>query len=182
MKQVTVARSRTLAANCYDYPQYYDIALQPYTETEANFIEAACRKYCPFVAHRFLEPACGTGRLVTEWAARGYQVTGFDRSQRVLGYLRRLSASSVPLLVENVQSLLKSSHFEQYERLVFLSQRGSMVIRCRRVLDCPFQSSLSFCEDAFCLSALKIFTSVTSNPQPCAAYENRCRRGKNHQP
>jgi SAM-dependent methyltransferase len=84
-----MARSRTLVANCYDYPQYYDIALQPYTETEADFIEAACRKYCPFVARRFLEPACGTGRLVTELAARGYQVTGFDRSQPVLGYLRR---------------------------------------------------------------------------------------------
>ena len=84
-----MGRSRILVANCYDYPQYYDIALQAYTRLEADFIEAACRKYCRFVARRFLEPACGTGRLVTELAARGYQVTGFDRSQPVLGYLRR---------------------------------------------------------------------------------------------
>jgi SAM-dependent methyltransferase len=82
-------RSRILVASCYDYPEYYDIALQPYTETEADFIEAACRKYCPFVARRFLEPACGTGRLVTELASRGYQVSGFDRSRPALGYLRR---------------------------------------------------------------------------------------------
>jgi len=76
-------------ANCYDYPQYYDIAFQAYTQAEADFIDAACRKYCPFVASRLLEPACGTGRLITELATRGYQMTGFDLSQPALSYLRR---------------------------------------------------------------------------------------------
>src|SRR5439155_17513432 len=89
MEQVAMVRSRILIANCYDYPQYYDIAFQAYTRREADFIEAACRKYCSFDARRFLEPACGTGRLVTELAARGYQVTGFDLSQPALGYLRQ---------------------------------------------------------------------------------------------
>ncbi len=89
MKQVTMARSRTLVANCYDYPQYYDIALQDYTQLEADFIEAACRKYCPFVARRLLEPACGTGRLITALATRGYQVVGFDLNRPALSYLRR---------------------------------------------------------------------------------------------
>jgi SAM-dependent methyltransferase len=78
-----------LAANCYDYPQYYDIAFQAYTQREADFIEAACRKYCPFEVRRLLEPACGSGRLVTELAARGYQMTGFDLNQPALSYLRR---------------------------------------------------------------------------------------------
>jgi SAM-dependent methyltransferase len=50
---------------------------------------AACGKYCAFDAHRFLEPACGTGRLIIELTARGYQVTGFDLSQPALSYLRR---------------------------------------------------------------------------------------------
>src|SRR5207245_7146842 len=81
--------SRILVANCYDYPQYYDIAFQAYTQREADFIEAACRKYCSFDARRFLEPAGGTGRLITELAARGYQTTGFDLSQPALGYLGR---------------------------------------------------------------------------------------------
>jgi SAM-dependent methyltransferase len=81
--------SRIRVANCYDYPQYYDIAFQAYTQREADFIEAGCHKYCPFAARRFLEPACGTGRLVTELAARGYQVTGFDLSQPALSYLQR---------------------------------------------------------------------------------------------
>jgi SAM-dependent methyltransferase len=87
--RVTMARSGILVANCYDYPQYYDIAFQAYTQREADFIEAACRKYCSFDVRQLLEPACGSGRLVTELAARGYQMTGFDLSQRALSYLRR---------------------------------------------------------------------------------------------
>src|SRR5438067_5694166 len=84
-----MGRSRTLSANWFDYPHYYDIAFQGYTEGEIDFIEAACRKYCPFEARRFLEPACGTGRLITALAARGYEVTGFDISRPALSYLRR---------------------------------------------------------------------------------------------
>ena len=38
---------------------------------------------------QLLEPACGTGRLVAELAARGYGVTGFDLSEPSLAYLRR---------------------------------------------------------------------------------------------
>jgi SAM-dependent methyltransferase len=88
-ERIAVGRSRILVANWYDYPQYYDIAFQANTRLETDFIEAACRKYCPFNARRFLEPACGSGRLVIELAARGYQVIGFDLSQPALGYLRR---------------------------------------------------------------------------------------------
>jgi len=82
-------RNGILAANWYDYPQYYDIAFQANTRLETDFIEAACRKYCSFDARRLLEPACGTGRLITELATRGYQVTGFDISQPALRYLRQ---------------------------------------------------------------------------------------------
>src|SRR6266478_4235835 len=81
-------------ANWYDHPQYYDIAFQSYTAGEADFIEAACRKYCPFSVRRFLEPACGSGRLLTTLARRGYQVTGFDLSQPALRYLQRRLARS----------------------------------------------------------------------------------------
>src|SRR5216684_2286550 len=84
-----MASSRIIVANCYDYPQYYDVALPAYTKREADFIEAACRKYCPFDTRRFLEPACGTGRLIAGLAARGYQVTGFDLSQPAWSYMRR---------------------------------------------------------------------------------------------
>jgi SAM-dependent methyltransferase len=73
----------------YDHPQYYDLALRSETRLEAGFIEAACRKYCRFPVKNLLEPACGTGRLVAELAARGYQMTGFDLSQPGLDYLQR---------------------------------------------------------------------------------------------
>ena len=52
-------------------------------------IETLCRKYCRFTVRHLLEPACGTGRLVTALAARGYRVTAFDLSQPSLNYLRR---------------------------------------------------------------------------------------------
>lgn len=82
-------RRSVLLADWYDYPHYYDIAFQAYTRREADFIEAACRKYCSFAVRRLLEPACGTGRLIAGLAARGYQMTGFDVSQPALSYLRR---------------------------------------------------------------------------------------------
>jgi SAM-dependent methyltransferase len=78
-----------IEARWYDYPEYYDLAFRSETRVEADFIEAACRKYCPFRARRLLEPACGTGRLVAELAARGYEVTGFDLSRAALDYSRQ---------------------------------------------------------------------------------------------
>ncbi len=75
--------------NWYDYPQYYDMVFREETREETDFIEAACRKYCPFPARRILEPACGTGRVVAELARRGYDVTGLDLSEKMLAYLRR---------------------------------------------------------------------------------------------
>jgi SAM-dependent methyltransferase len=84
-----MGRSRIVLANWFDFPQYYDIAFQAYTRSEVNFIEAACHKYCSFEAHRFLEPACGSGRLIIGLAARGYQMAGFDLSRPALSYLRR---------------------------------------------------------------------------------------------
>ena len=80
---------RIVQANWYEYPQYYDLAFRSETRTEADFIEAAGRKYATGRLRRLLEPACGTGRLIAELAARGYQLTGFDLSQPSLAYLRR---------------------------------------------------------------------------------------------
>jgi SAM-dependent methyltransferase len=79
----------TMRTSWYDHPQYYDLAFRSETRLEADFIEAACRKYCPYPARRLLEPACGTGRLVTELAARHYRVAGFDLSEPALTFLRR---------------------------------------------------------------------------------------------
>jgi SAM-dependent methyltransferase len=85
-------------ANWYDYPRYYDLAFRSETALEADFIEAACRKYCPFAVRRLLEPACGTGRLIVELSRRGYAMSGFDLSEAAIRYCstrlvrKRLSA------------------------------------------------------------------------------------------
>jgi len=81
--------AKTIQANWYHCPQYYDLAFRSETQPEAQFLEAACRKYCPFPVRKLLEPACGTGRLVAEMAARGYRVTGLDLSRPALDYLGR---------------------------------------------------------------------------------------------
>jgi SAM-dependent methyltransferase len=78
----------TVQADWYDHPRYYDIAFRSETRPEADFIEAACRKYCSFPAKRLLEPACGSGRLTAELAARGYRMTAFDLSRPSLDYLK----------------------------------------------------------------------------------------------
>lgn len=79
--------SKVVQASWYDYPQYYDLAFRSETRPEADFIEAACRKYGSGRTRTLLEPACGTGRLVVEMASRGYRVTGVDLSRPALTYL-----------------------------------------------------------------------------------------------
>ena len=75
--------------DCYDYPQYWDLAFRSETNLEADFIEAACEKYCNFQAKRLMEPGCGGGRLVVEMANRGYDMLGFDLSQPSIHYLEK---------------------------------------------------------------------------------------------
>ena len=87
--ELPMPQSPIIQASWYDYPRYYDLAFRSETRREADFIEAACRKYCHFAVRRLLEPACGTGRLVAALAKRGYQVTGFDLNQPALRYLQR---------------------------------------------------------------------------------------------
>src|SRR5438045_6764712 len=84
-----MAPSRILQASWYDYPRYYDIAVQAYTQHEADFIEAACRKYCPLPVRPWLEPAHRTDQLIPQLYTRVFQLSGFDLSQPGLRYLRR---------------------------------------------------------------------------------------------
>jgi SAM-dependent methyltransferase len=84
-----MSRRQPLLSTWYDHPRFYDIAFRSETPLEADFVEAACRKYCPFPARQILEPACGTGRLLAELAGRGYQMTGFDLNRPSLDYLQR---------------------------------------------------------------------------------------------
>ncbi len=73
----------------YDQPRYYDLAFADETPLECAFFEAAFRRYAQRPVKSVLEPACGSGRLVAELAARGFALTAFDANQAALRYLRR---------------------------------------------------------------------------------------------
>lgn len=79
----------TNQVNCYDVPQYWDLAFSDDTQLEAEFVAAAAKKYCEFPASRFYEPGCGGGRLVVELASKGFDVTGVDQSLSAVEYANK---------------------------------------------------------------------------------------------
>ena len=84
------------AVDWYDEPHYYDILLEDDTAIEADFVEATLARHGPAQGRDLFEPACGSGRLVTELAGRGYRVEGHDLSQPMLDYARkRLDAAGL---------------------------------------------------------------------------------------
>jgi len=72
--------------NWYDSPRYYDLIFDEDTVNEADFLEAMMWRYGCAATGRILEPACGSGRLVSELARRGYEVDGFDLSENMLKF------------------------------------------------------------------------------------------------
>ena len=76
-------------ADWYDHPRYYDIVFDPDTRKEVDFLEQVHFGYGSGAAgRRVLEPACGSGRLLAEFARRGWEATGFDLNERMLEYAR----------------------------------------------------------------------------------------------
>jgi SAM-dependent methyltransferase len=76
-------------ADWYDHPRYYDIVFDPDTPREVDFLEDIHTAYGrPVARRRVLEPACGSGRLIAEFARRGWTAIGFDLNERMLEYAR----------------------------------------------------------------------------------------------
>lgn len=74
----------------YDTPLYYDIIYDADTRKEADLLEHVFARHAsPGGTRRVLEPACGSGRLVMELARRGWRVSGFDASEKMLGFARQ---------------------------------------------------------------------------------------------
>jgi SAM-dependent methyltransferase len=73
----------------YDAPQYYDIIFDTDTAKEVDFLEGLLARHgqAKTRAQRsVLEPACGSGRFLVEFARRGWLVEGFDASRPMLDY------------------------------------------------------------------------------------------------
>ena len=82
----------------YDSPRYYDLIFDEDTVDEADFLEAMMWKYGVADTGRILEPACGSGRLVSEFARRGYAVDGFDLNENMLEFAQRRSPGILRIL------------------------------------------------------------------------------------
>jgi len=72
----------------YDHPEYYEAIFGTDTEREMDFLLEVHRRYGTG-GKCLLEPACGAGRLVAEAARRGYQVVGYDISEKMLAHARQ---------------------------------------------------------------------------------------------
>jgi len=104
-----MGRSRILVANWFDYPRYYDIAFQTHTPGRPTSSSPHAVSIAPLAPAGSSKPACGTGRLITRLAARGYEVIGFDINQPALSYLRRRLARR-RLRAETFQAEMSDFH------------------------------------------------------------------------
>jgi len=73
----------------YDTPLYYDIIFDSDTPKEGAFLQALHERFGrDGKSRQLLEPACGSGRLASEMARRGWQVSGFDGNARMLDFAK----------------------------------------------------------------------------------------------
>ncbi|MDX2115350.1 MAG: class I SAM-dependent methyltransferase [Planctomycetota bacterium] len=87
-------RWKQMKADWYEFPGWYDILHTPGTALELKGLERIEWAHVGAVRRRrWLEPACGTARLLRLAARRGITVAGFDRSERMIEYARQSFAS-----------------------------------------------------------------------------------------
>lgn len=94
----------TREAHPPDYADWYDRFgyRKSWTARECDFIEAVIRKHSRTHGRRLLDIACGTGRHAIELARRGYQVTGIDVSEGMIGVARGKASPDAPVCFEVV--------------------------------------------------------------------------------
>lgn len=75
----------------YDDPVVYDILAAPGTAAELDVLDGIVATWAVLEddPRLWLEPACGTGRCLREWAARGRRAVGFDVSVAMARHARR---------------------------------------------------------------------------------------------
>jgi SAM-dependent methyltransferase len=127
----------------YDSPRYYDLIFDEDTVNEADFLEALMWEHGIADSGRILEPACGSGRLVSEFARRGYEVDGFDLNENMLEFAQRrlverdLMAS---LWVDPMQSFNTERDYDLAHCLVstfkYLATENDALANLQRVAAC----------------------------------------------
>ncbi|MFT5854525.1 MAG: SAM-dependent methyltransferase, partial [Verrucomicrobiales bacterium] len=127
----------------YDSPLYYDLIFDEDTVNEADFLEALMWKHGAVDTSRILEPACGSGRLVAEFARRGYEVEGFDLNENMLEFAQRRLAEDdlwANLWVDPMQSFQTEKRYDMAHCLVstfkYLSSEADAIANLERVAEC----------------------------------------------
>lgn len=75
------------ATDWYRHPAYYEAIFGTDTTKEFDFLEAMHARHGNG-GRRWLEPACGAGRLIEEGARRGLTMFGYDLSDEMLAFAR----------------------------------------------------------------------------------------------
>lgn len=77
-----------MPASLYDDAAVYDILHAPGTAGDASGLEATRDRFVQGQARRkhWLEPACGTARILRVLASRGHRVAGFDLNPGMIAY------------------------------------------------------------------------------------------------
>jgi SAM-dependent methyltransferase len=76
----------TIAGHLYDYPKYYDLIFGSDWSSEVRFLQKCFQQYASREVKRVFEPACGTGRLLVQFARAGYEVSGNDLNDKAIAY------------------------------------------------------------------------------------------------
>lgn len=95
-----------LQKDAYSYPEYCDIAYNWNRIPECDFIEECISRYSDIKVSSILDIACGTGIHLREFARRGYDVFGLDKSEEMLEFVRK-KAKEEELRIECMCSDLK---------------------------------------------------------------------------
>ena len=72
----------------YAHPEYYEAIFGPDSAKELEFLIGINAQFGTG-GRRWLEPACGAGRLLEEGARRGLKLWGYDLSEQMLAHARR---------------------------------------------------------------------------------------------
>jgi len=76
-----------IVESIYDHPKYYDLVFGSDCAAELRFIEQCSARYLQGKrCRRMFEPACGTGRLLSRLAKRGYAVSGIDLNSKAIEF------------------------------------------------------------------------------------------------
>lgn len=81
--------SNSIQASIYDFPQYYELLFGSDWRAEFHFLKACFEVHAQRKVRSLFEPACGTGRLLFQFAKAGFKVSGNDLNEKAIAYCNK---------------------------------------------------------------------------------------------